>query len=314
MKQISHCKSLCLITLALLIAGAFLASPALALKVEGARIALDVEPGKTYTSPIGISLNPEESEGTFSIDVMGFGQSTDGSHTALAAASDTSPYSARTFITIDKPTVSLKPGERADVTATIAVPAGTSAGGRYAIILVHPAESSSGAPAAFATAVAIPVFLTVKDGTITESGEITALEPAVTEAGKPFDIVITFKNTGNYHYYGVVSSVTITDTQGNVVKTAKTDPFIRAIVPGQSVSFTNSIEGGLPEATYQLHVDGDAGWRNAAEKTTVLQIGNPAPVGVNPIPTASGFGALAAILGLLAMLLGSLRFRKGGTE
>lgn len=313
MKQISHCKLLCLLTLALLVAGAFLSSPALALKVEGARIALDVEPGKTYTSPIGISLNPEESEGTFSIDVMGFGQSTDGSYTPLAAASDTSSYSARMFITIDKPSVTLEPGERADVTATIAIPPGTSGGGRYAIILVHPAESSSGAPAAFATAVAIPVFLTVKDGTITESAKITALEPAVTEAGKLFEMVLTFQNTGNYHYYGVVGSVTITDTEGNVEKTVKTDPFIRAIVPGQSVSFSNSIEGGLPEGTYQVtaQVESQDG-ELLAEKKATLQVGNPAPVHATPIATAPGFGALAAILGLSATLYGSLRFRKGG--
>ncbi|MDD5048517.1 MAG: hypothetical protein PHH09_06265 [Methanoregulaceae archaeon] len=313
MKQISHCKSLCLLTLAVLIAGAFLASPVLALKVEGARIALDVEPGKTYTSPIGISLNPEETEGTFSIDVMGFGQSTDGSYTALAAASDTSPYSARTFITIDKPTVTLKPGERADVTATIAIPAGTSGGGRYAIILVHPAESSSGAPAAFATAVAIPVFLTLKDGTITESAEITALEPSVTEAEKSFDIVMIFKNTGNCHYYGVVGSVAITDTNGNVAKTVKTDPFIRAIVPGRSVSFSNRIEGGLPQGTYQVTVQVESqDGETLGRKEAILQVGNSEPVRVTQIPTAPGFGALAAILGLAAILYGSFRFRKGG--
>lgn len=308
---------LCLMTFALLIAGAVLVSPALALKVEGARIALDVEPGRSYTSPIGISIKPEESGGTFAIDVMGFGQTpADGSYTALDASSDTSPSSARPFITIDRPTVSLKPGERADVTATIAVPPGTRDGGRYAIILVHPAASASGAPAAFATAVAIPVFLTVKAGTVTEAGEISAVEPPVAEVGKPFVVATTFRNSGNYHYYGAVHNVTIIDTKGNVVASVKSEPFVRAIVPGQSVRFTASITNGLPQGTYQVNarVEKQDGGLLAERKVT-LQAGNPAPVQAtdapprNPIP---GFGATITVLGLACALFGALRMRKGG--
>ena len=308
---------LCLITFALLIAGAVLVSPALALKVEGARIALDVEPGKSYTSPIGISIKPEESGGTFAIDVMGFGQTpVDGSYTALDASSDTSPSSARPFITIDRPTVSLQPGERANVIATITVPPGTRDGGRYAIIMIHPAASASGAPAAFATAVAIPVFLTMKAGTVTEAGEISAVEPPVAEVGKPFVVATTFRNSGNYHYYGAVHNVTINDTKGNVVASVKSEPFVRAIVPGQSVRFTASITNGLPQGTYQVNarVEKQDGGLLAERKVT-LQAGNPAPVQAtdappkNPIP---GFGATGTLLGLACALFGALWIRNGG--
>lgn len=311
---------ICIITLALLIAGAFLVSPALALKVDGARIAIDVEPGKTYTSPIGISINTEEPEGTFAIDVMGFGQApADGTYTPLSATADTSPFSARPYITIDKPTVALKPGERVDVTATIAIPSGTRDGGRYAIILVHPAASASGAPASFATAVAIPVLLTLKSGTITEGGEITAMEPPAAEVGKPFAVATTFRNSGNYHYYGVVHNVTITDPQGNVVASVKSEPFVRAIAPGQSVAFTASIAGGLPQGTYQVntHIEKQDG-SVLADKKATLQIGNPAPVQATAETTPGrkgfflpGFGTVITILGLAVALLYIVR-QKGG--
>ncbi len=317
MNRNSH-THICLITLALLIAGAFLVSPAFALKVEGARIALDVEPGKTYTSPISISIKPEESGGAYTIDVMGFGQSVqDGSYAALDAAADTSPYSARPFITIDTPTVTLQPGERYDVTATISVPSGTRDGGRYAIILVHPTASASGAPASFATAVAIPVLLTIKSGTITEAGQISAVEPPVAEVGKPFAVATTFRNSGNYHYYGAMHNVTITDTQGKVVASVKSEPFVRAIVPGQSVTFTTSVANGLPQGTFQVtaRVEKQDG-QVLAEKKANLQTGSsPTTQATTVAPSTGflpGFGGLMAIFGLLVALFGILWTRKGG--
>jgi hypothetical protein len=295
---------------------AIIAAPALALKVEGARIALDVEPGKTYTSPIGISIGENEAGGEYAIDVMGFGQSVqDGSYTALDAA-DTSPYSARGFITIDKPSVTLKPGERVTVTATISIPSGTRDGGRYAIILVHPAVSATGAPASFATAVAIPVLLTLKAGTITESGEIRAIAPAAIEVGKPFVVETSFRNSGNYHYYGAVHNVTITDTQGNIVASVRSEPLTRAIVPGQSVTLTAPIPNGLSAGSYQVTVrvekqDGKV----LAEKKGILQAGSPSTTA--PTLTAApgggflpGFGGPITIMGIACALLGSLWIRK----
>lgn len=320
MNQNTH-SHLCLITLGLLIAGALIAAPALALKVEGARIALDVEPGTTSRSPIAISIKPEETEGDFAIDVMGFGQSpVDGTYTVLDATQDTGPYSARPFITIDKPTVHLKPGERAEVTALISTPSGTKDGGRYAIILVHPAASASGAPAAFATAVAIPVFLTMKEGTTTETGEISALEPATTEPKKPFEVFTTFRNNGNYHTYGAVTRVTITDAQGKPIAEVKTEPFTRAIVPGQSVQFTNQIGTGLAEGTYQVNVQvekQDGGL--LAEKKASLQVGSPGLTRetqedalASPVPTAPGFEV--ALVGIALAIIGALRPGKGGMD
>ncbi|HII75557.1 MAG TPA: hypothetical protein HA264_00585 [Methanolinea sp.] len=247
--------------------------------------------------------------------MMGFGQSPgDGTYTALDSALDTSPYSARPFIMIDQPAVYLKPGDRADVTATISIPSGTRDGGRYAIILVHPAAATSGAPTAFATAVAIPVFLTVKGGTATETGEISAIEPATVEPGQSFQVITTFSNTGNYHYYGAVNNVTILDEKGMVVATVRTEPLSRAIIPGQSVTFRNMIGTGLQQGNYLVtsRIEKQDG-ALLAEKMKTLQAGNPAPVRATPVPTTiPGFGALTALIGISIMLYGTLWSGKGG--
>jgi hypothetical protein len=166
-----------------LVLGFLAAIPAAALKVEGARIALDVEPGKVYNSTIGVSIGTGEAEGDFAIDVLGFGQAlADGTYTGLGAAADTASTTARPYISIDHPTLHLKSGERAVATAMIRIPADFREGGRYAIILVHPA-ATAGQQASFATAVAIPVLLTAKGGAGTEAGEITSLVPGAVSGG-----------------------------------------------------------------------------------------------------------------------------------
>jgi hypothetical protein len=245
-------KAFARIFLMALVLAALAAAPAAALKVEGARIALDVEAGKTYNSTIGVSIGTGEAGGEFAIDVLGFGQAlADGTYTGLEAAADTAPTTARPFITLDHPTVHLKPGERAVVTAMIRVPADFREGGRYAIILVHPA-AAPGQQASFATAVAIPVLLTAKGGAGTEAGEITSLEPGAVSEGKPVTVETVLKNTGDLHYYGVVNKVSLKDASGKLIGNASTVPLTRAIVPGQSVKFTVDIPAPRDPGTYTL--------------------------------------------------------------
>jgi len=270
--------------------GFLAAAPAAALKVEGARIALDVEAGKAYNSTIGVSIGTGEAEGNFAIDVLGFGQVlADGTYTGLEAAADTASTSARPFITIDRPTVHLKPGERAVATAMIRVPADFREGGRYAIILVHPA-AAAGQQASFATAVAIPVLLTAKGGSGSEVGEITSLEPGAVSEGKPLTVETVLKNTGDLHYYGVVNKVSLKDASGKLIGNASTVPLSRAIVPGQSVKFTVDIPAPRDPGTYTLssrmeQQDGTL----LDEKTVTLEVkGAATPVATPPQTSPAG--------------------------
>ena len=290
-----------LLILVLLVAGLAAVAPATALKVSGARIALDITPGQTVTSPIGISIGTDEAEADYAIDVLGFGQSDDGSYTGLAASADTSAYTARPYITVDKPTVHLKPGERADVTATIAIPAGTQNGGRYAIIMVHPAAAASGQQTAFATAVAIPVLLTITGSTIDTRGDITGIATSTIEIGKPFTMTATLVNSGNYHYYGIVTNVTVADSSGAAVAMGKTAPMTRAIIPGNIVKSAVPVTPGLPEGMYRMTVrmetqDGAV----LAANTSDLKIGNPVISGGNTGSTSSGAADATSASGVRA--------------
>ena len=308
-----------LLILLLLIVGIAAIAPAAALKVDGARIALEVTPGQTTTSPIGVSIGMDETEGDFAIDVLGFGQSVaDGTYNGLEASADISPYSARSFITIDKPTVHLKHGERADATATIRVPADAKDGGRYALILVHPATAASGQQTSFATAVAIPVLLTVKGGTIVQKGEITTIETSKADTGKPFSVTATVKNSGNYHYYGVVSNVTVNDGQEKTVATVKTTPMSRAIIPNNLVKISAQVSPGLPEGMYQVTVKMETQDGTVLDtETKALQVGNAksGPVAESKVAGvrttyAPGPGVLAVCIAVSLGIFGGIKIRQ----
>jgi hypothetical protein len=236
----------------LLLATAIIAAPAAAVKVEGAKIMLDVEPGTTYLFPMAVSTKATDSPADYAIDVLGFGQSPDaGSYQGLEASADASPYSARSFVSVEQSLVHLDPGERVAFNAVLEVPANAGDGGRYAIILIHPAETG-GAQASFATAVAVPVMLTVTGSSLVETGEIGEVSVGEVVAGKPIMVATDLTNTGNHHYYGAVNALSVTDGAGNVVATATSEPFSRAVIPTQTVRFETPLTTGLPVGTYTV--------------------------------------------------------------
>lgn len=242
---------ICLAFIVILIA-IVMVLPVSSIKVEGARIALDVEPSMTYREPIVLSLPPSDHADSFALVVAGFGQSPfDGTYMGLDPGEDTSPWSARPFITLENTVLSLGPGESGGTNVTVDVPEDTNDGGRYALILVYPVASLS-AQTVPAPVALIPVFLSIQGGNSTESGEITALEITTQESGEPLQISTYFLNTGNHHFYGAVNTVTITDREGAVVARAETLPFEKALIPGQEVRFVVSIDEPLPDREYLL--------------------------------------------------------------
>lgn len=226
--------------------------PVTALKVEGAKIMLDVKPGTTYIFPMAVSIKPDDSASEYAIDILGFGQSLDaGLYQGLPADKDTGLYSARSYISFPSATVYINPGERKEFNATVKLPSNIGEGGRYAVVLIHPAAAGSG-QAAIATAVLVPVMLTVQGSKLVETGTITSIDVGEIVEAKPITVTTTLRNTGNHHYYGVVNQVTITDAGGKTVASAKTDPFSRAVIPGQSVRFDAPVSTPLAVGTYTV--------------------------------------------------------------
>jgi len=238
--------------IALLLVIALVTTPSAALKVEGAKIMLDVNPGTTYSFPMAVSIKPDASASEYTIEILGFGQSLDaGSYQGLQAGEDTGSSSSRPFISFPSTTVRLQPGERREFNATIRVPSDVGDGGRYAVILIHPAASGAG-QTSFATAVLVPVMLTIEGSKLIETGQITSINVGEVIAGKPIVVATTLKNTGNHHYYGAVNQLSVKDSSGLEVASAKGDPFVRAVIPANSVRFETPLTAGLPVGTYTV--------------------------------------------------------------
>jgi hypothetical protein len=189
------------------------------------------------------------------VEAAGFAQALDGTYQALPPGEDTSPRSAREFITgIDKPSFILNPGPSGaqQVTARIKVPQNITAGGYYAIIYVHSQPAGEG-QVGIVLAANIPVVLNVGSAGQTTTGEIVDVTTGKVQAGKPIEVATVFKNTGNYHYKAR-NRVTISDGAGNQVAEASVPLTAASIIPGYGYRFAASllIAGGLDAGDYRL--------------------------------------------------------------
>ncbi len=228
-------------------------SPTAAVKVEGAKIMLDVQPGMNYIFPMAVSSRPTDTASDYAVDVLGFGQSVNGgSYTPLTAADDSGACSARTYVTVESPVVHLEPGQRVAFNATVRIPQDAGEGGRYAIIHIHPAVIQTGGQTGFATAIIVPVMLTLQNTKLVETGAISEISVGDIVAGKPITVSTTLKNTGNHHFYGVVNLVNVTDAAGKIVGTAQGDPAANAVIPGQSVRYDIPFSTPLDAGEYTI--------------------------------------------------------------
>jgi hypothetical protein len=266
-------------TLLIVFALIFAVDPVTAITVTNPKIMTDVSPGMTYHFSSAVSIASSDPASDYLIDVLGFGQSKGGAYIPLTAEQDTSPYSARTFVSIDPPLIHLEPGQRQAFDVTVTIPQTVGEGGRYALIYIHPAATPGG-QSSFLIAVNMPVMLTVKGTALTHTGSITNLDAGETVAGKPISIQTTLKNTGNHHYYDSFVNVTVTDTGGNVVATASTNPSIFALIPGNEMIIKTSI-ASLPGGTYTVTSDAKVGTTLLDTKTASITIGEPG----TPAPT-----------------------------
>jgi len=252
MKKYSQTYNLSKIILpALVIALVLLTVPVLAIGVSGAKYMENITPGGTAVHTMTVGIGPGEDPTDVLVEVMGFGQGMDKGYTTLDPANDLSPYSARTFITLDKSTIHLEPGIKQTVNANITLPKNVGAGGRYAIIYLH---ALPGVGKSFTTAIMVPVLITASGTALSKTGSITKLEVGDVTIGQPITVTTTLKNTGNYHYYRTVNEVIVTDASGNTIAHNSTPPSAYAIIPGNTVGFTIQPDvKNLPLGTYTVN-------------------------------------------------------------
>jgi hypothetical protein len=217
-----------------------------------ASITADVTPGETLTHQMTLTLGDQDQAVDMAVDVMGFGISLDGSAQAIAAVQDTSPYSARSFISVDQGSFHLAPGGSQNITATIVVPADVGAGGRYAIIYFHQQQPAGGAGGAGSlSAFNIPVLLTIKGSTLIHTGKISAVSAGKALTGQPVTILTNFQNTGNHHFK-VQGQVTVKNAQGQTLDTLAIPLTASSILPGATIQLQAAIpaSGALAAGSY----------------------------------------------------------------
>ena len=225
--------------------------PATAINVVGSKYMETVHEGETVTHMITVNTKATDPPMDIIVEVMGFGQTEGKSYSALSAAEDTSPYSAREFITLDTGSFHLNPGESRTITATMVIPKDVGDGGRYAIISLRNAPAGDGTTA-YVTAISIPVMITIAGSSLQETGTITDIKAGGSVAGQPLHIITSFKNTGNVHYYKTTNAVTVSDSGGNVLGTASTEPSIFAIIPPYTVVYDATLDNSLSPGTYSV--------------------------------------------------------------
>jgi hypothetical protein len=167
---------------------------------------------------------------------------------------DTTPYSARTFISLDTTRLHLEPGTSQRVNATITLPGNVGAGGRYAIIYIHALPVKGTGQATLTTGMIVPVLITISGTTPSRAGSITGVDVGDLTIGQPVVITTAFKNTGNYHYRYILNNVTLSDGNGNIVAQGSAQPWPNSIIPGNTVQYSVKPDvKDLPAGTYTVN-------------------------------------------------------------
>jgi hypothetical protein len=248
MKPVSKTHFLSLITIGFLIFLILYPLPAAAIKVSGSVYTGSISPGSTGVHTMTISTQPDDNPMDLTVDVLGFGQNEQQSFSGLSPEKDTSPYSARTFITVSPQSFHLDPGGSQEVKATIAVPQDAGGGGRYAMITIRNAPVGNGSTV-IVTAISVPMLITLTGTTKTLTGTITDVSVADIIPGQPIRFTTALKNTGNFHYK-VKNNVSVTDSAGKVVAEGGSGVSSRSLIPSFTANYEVNIDTPLPPGTY----------------------------------------------------------------
>lgn len=158
---------LVLLTLALFpssrstVRAAFSAQQGGGIQVEGAIIEITGKPSTVHVHKMTVGINSQSPAMEVTVEATGFGVTKEGEFQAIPANKDTSPYSARTFITaISRTSFKLNPGEKVPVEVTLSLPPEMGANTRYAAVYVSSSAVGGGGGVGQVFAVVVPVVIT----------------------------------------------------------------------------------------------------------------------------------------------------------
>jgi hypothetical protein len=249
MKKISDKHLFYFIAIGILILCGVCSLPVTGLKISGSLYSGNIAPGETAVHTMTVSTQNDDVPMDMMVDIWGFAQSSEGSLNQLSPQDDTSPYSARNYITVSPTTFHLDPGESKTVTATISLPNSVGDGGRYALITIHNAPVGNSSTL-FVTAISVPVVVTIANSQFTRTGTIVDIKVGDVVPGQPILFTTALKNTGNIHNSKTINVVNITDSAGKEVASVATDPSVYSIIPPFKHNYLANLDTSLPPGSY----------------------------------------------------------------
>jgi hypothetical protein len=190
------------------------------------------------------------------VEVRGLGQAVEGRFLAREADADSSPYSAREFLSVAPSEFYLEPGQRRRVEVSVNAPDDVGWGGRYAVIYVYTRPPEGEESVGVSAAIAVSVILTIEGSEVAREGELTEISVSDGDPFLPLEVAAVFSNRGNYHYR-VSGLATLLDQEGREVAQSPIPRTAASVVP----SFAQRLETSLSPAgrwepgAYLLQVD-----------------------------------------------------------
>jgi len=209
--------------------------------VSPARAEIVMKPGESITKYVTV-LNRFGSDYNFTITVEDFSPDAESGNPILNENSPgISDFSLKKYVKPDADKFFLRQGSRATIAVDIAVPKSTSAGGRYAVILIGASPKTADDTPTTILARIGSLLLVKVEGSVVEDGQLSSF------VFKDRRFLISYKNDGNIHLdpYGVID---IKGVSGGLNEAVQIDPWV--ILPGSTRSRFLDLSGELPDGEY----------------------------------------------------------------
>lgn len=207
-----------LVTILSLVPSPIMASPGLSVGHFGGKgLNPEVSPGESYSWTLAVGIGDTDAATDVLIEVLGYGDNSQGDTQPLSPEDDTGSYSARSFIQPNLINLHVEPGQTAQTNVTVSIPQDVGSGGRYAILRFSTVPKP-GSTVSVISVINLPMRFTINDSQLIHQGKITETNILPTESGKPVEIDTVFQNTGNHHYK-IQGTLDITDTQNKLIDT-----------------------------------------------------------------------------------------------
>jgi hypothetical protein len=175
---------------------AVLAVPTLAggLTVFGGKVETSAQPGREYYYSMKVE-NTSDASSDVAVEIKGYGTESENPFVVLDSENDTSHHSARQYLAVAPSGFKLGSGESRDVVVSANIPAGTEAGGKYAIVYIHTVPKTGSV--ATTAGMAARVLLTVDGSELSHTSQIVSIELS---SGTELLALVGLINDGNQHY------------------------------------------------------------------------------------------------------------------